>query len=61
VTGTTAKCGSDEGRCVAGTSTCTAGFWGACVGYVGPIAEICGNLIDENCNGIADDPGVCPF
>ncbi|MBA4337206.1 hypothetical protein C0416_05570 [bacterium] len=61
VSGTTSRCGSDEGECRAGTSTCTGGFWGVCVGYVGPTAEICGNLRDENCNGIADDPGVCPF
>jgi len=60
VDGTTSSCGTDEGACVAGTSTCSHGVWGACVGYTGPAPEVCGNLIDENCNGIADDPGVCP-
>jgi len=29
------------------------------VGYVGPTTEICGNGLDENCNGVSDDPAVC--
>lgn len=57
--GDTMPCGTDQGACEAGTTTCSNGVWGACIGYTGPTAEICGNLIDENCNGIADDPGVC--
>lgn len=57
-------CGSDVGACQAGTSsrTCTAACtweaWSACGGtYVGPTTEICGNGLDDDCNGIADE--VC--
>jgi hypothetical protein len=60
VSGQTQVCGTDEGRCEPGITTCVNGFWGACVGFIGPVAEICGNGIDENCNGVADE-APCPF
>jgi hypothetical protein len=61
----TRACGTDVGRCVAGTQTCGAGAWGACTG-VGPVAETCNNL-DDDCDGIVDgiispcgsDVGAC--
>ncbi|MFN8283198.1 MAG: putative metal-binding motif-containing protein [Chitinophagales bacterium] len=40
------------GRCRSGTQNCSAGLWGTCVGEVLPIAEIIGNGIDDNCDGI---------
>jgi hypothetical protein len=43
--------------CQAGQRTCNAagtGF-GPCVGFVTPIAEICANNVDDDCNGVADD------
>jgi len=41
------------GRCRSGTQTCTAGAWSVtCAGQVLPIAEIIGNGIDDNCDGI---------
>jgi hypothetical protein len=43
------------GPCHGGTQTCAAGSYGACTGQVLPIAEICGNGIDDNCNGTVDD------
>jgi hypothetical protein len=43
------------GVCVAGTQSCTAGMWGTCAGEVTPIPEICGDELDNNCNGIVDD------
>ncbi len=46
------------GRCRDGVSTCSGGAYGNCVGQIGPIAEVCGNSIDEACNGNADE--VCP-
>jgi MYXO-CTERM domain-containing protein len=41
-------------QCKQGTKTC-----GACVGFVGPSAELCDGL-DNNCNGVVDDgiPGL---
>jgi len=44
------------GTCTAGTQTCTNdGLWGACEGQVLPGSEICGNSLDDNCNGTADE------
>lgn len=42
------------GVCKAGTSTCTDGQWGACMGEVGPGKEEC-NGTDDDCNGQVDD------
>jgi hypothetical protein len=39
------------GICHGGTQVCTSGAFGSCVGQVTPIAEICGNSVDDNCNG----------
>jgi hypothetical protein len=54
--GTTRPCpgGTNEGECVAGTQTCAAGAWGACIGGVGPVADTC-NSRDDDCNGMPDD------
>ena len=45
------------GACKAGTQTCKAdgSGWGACTSQVLPKPEICGNNIDDDCNGIVDD------
>jgi hypothetical protein len=43
------------GECKAGTQTCVNGQWGACVGEVLPSAEVCGDNLDENCNGQVDE------
>ena len=42
------------GLCVGGNRSCIGGAYGACVGQVTPVAEIC-NGLDEDCNGTADD------
>jgi hypothetical protein len=47
----------NTGPCKVGSRTCQpdgAGF-GACVGQVLPISEICGNGVDDDCNGAVDD------
>jgi len=49
--GATKSCGSNIGVCKYGTQTCVNGTWGTCVGGVNPTTEICGNNIDEDCNG----------
>jgi hypothetical protein len=43
------------GICRAGTETCSAGSFGACIGQTTPISEICGNGLDDNCNGLVDE------
>ena len=51
------------GVCVGGTQACTAGAWGACVGQVTPSAEVCDDVLDNDCDGLTDgaDPncGIC--
>ncbi|HVV88289.1 MAG TPA: MopE-related protein [Kofleriaceae bacterium] len=44
------------GACTGGTHTCDdSGHWGACEGEVVPHGEICGNNVDDNCNGQVDE------
>jgi hypothetical protein len=56
--GSTKPCGS--GDC-AGTVKCASGVWGSeCEGGKVPSpAEVCGNSVDENCNGETNE-GCCP-
>jgi DNA-binding beta-propeller fold protein YncE len=62
----TGACGVTAGACRAGTrsrlcsASCRWGAWGACGGdYVGPSAEVCGDGIDNNCNGAPDEGCAC--
>jgi hypothetical protein len=41
------------GACHGGTSTCSAGGWGACAGQVMPVNETC-NKVDDDCDGTTD-------
>lgn len=44
------------GPCAAGNQTCGGdGQWKPCVDEVVPKAEVCGNGVDENCNGTPDE------
>jgi hypothetical protein len=46
----------DVGPCRGGTRTCLpSGNWGECAGQVVPTLEVCGNGLDENCSGEADE------
>ncbi len=47
------------GLCTAGVQNCTSGAWGACIGEQRPQAEICGNGVDEDCNGLAPPCPEC--
>ncbi|MEZ4293912.1 MAG: hypothetical protein R3B70_02965 [Polyangiaceae bacterium] len=49
------------GACTGGMKTCNAQgtAYGACTGEVLPVAEVCGNFVDENCNGQANEG--CPL
>jgi hypothetical protein len=51
----TRPCGSNVGACEAGTRTCANNVWGECVSGVEPVAEICDNGIDDDCNGLTDE------
>lgn len=41
------------GLCAGGTRGCDGGTWGACEGEVVPSPEECGDLVDEDCDGVA--------
>jgi hypothetical protein len=51
----TRPCGTDQGECVAGLETCSAWAWGACVGATGPVTEVCGDGLDNDCDGVVDN------
>ncbi len=42
------------GECLAGEQTCSAGTWGSCIGEIIPVAEICDDSIDNDCDGKND-------
>jgi putative metal-binding protein len=45
------------GACHAGTQVCQANgpSWGPCTGEVVPVTEVCGNLGDDDCDGVVDE------
>ncbi len=49
------QCGIDTGACEKGTETCIGGRWSACEGSISPKDEVCGNSLDDNCNGLTDE------
>ena len=63
----TQACGSTVGACKAGTQsrTCTESClwpaWSGCggAGYVPPSAEVCGDGVDNDCNGATDEGCAC--
>ncbi|HEY6008592.1 MAG TPA: MopE-related protein, partial [Geobacteraceae bacterium] len=57
--GETRSCGSATGACRQGIETCSWGLWsGTCSGAVLPIPEICGNGVDDDCDGVIDFPNL---
>ncbi len=53
--GLTVVCGSDEGACETGVSTCRAGEWSDCEDGVEPVTELCGDEEDNDCDGEVDE------
>ena len=52
----TRQCGTtDVGACQFGSQTCQTGIWGDCLGAIEPGEEICGDNIDNNCDGQVDE------
>lgn len=67
VEGSTTGCSTGHvGVCLPGTATCTGGVWGECVG-ASPGPELCGNSLDDDCDGDVDEvpcepmPGPAPL
>lgn len=48
-------CGTSVGRCELGTAVCAGGVWVNCTGGVGPVDEVCGNGLDDDCDGETDE------
>jgi len=58
--GETRSCSTGKpGICSAGTQTCSNGNWGTCAQNEQPKTEICGNSIDDDCDGTADEGCTC--
>ena len=58
-------CGSDVGACSTGGQqrtclpSCAWAPWDACTGETAPTAEVCGNAIDDSCDGRTDEGCGC--
>lgn len=59
--GTTRGCAEEFvlAPCTAGTQTCRAGAWSSCEGAVSRTSELCGNGIDDDCDGEVDPDRLC--
>ena len=55
VSGDSKECGSDIEECSKGTQTCINRMWGNCTGDAGTVDEICGNELDDDCDGAIDE------
>ena len=52
--GDTRECGLNVGACRKGTQTCSGSVWGTCIGETKPNKEVCGDGLDNDCNGLTD-------
>jgi len=60
VAGTNQTCGSAVGTCREGLQSCVNGTWVDCSGGIEPFPEICGDLLDNDCDGAVDsDDATC--
>jgi hypothetical protein len=56
--GESRDCGTATGVCELGSQICVTGHWDACKGGILPAEEVCGNSLDDNCDGLTDEK--CP-
>jgi hypothetical protein len=49
------------GACRAGTELCVDGAWGACTGAQTAVAEVCGDNVDNDCNGDINNGCACTY
>ena len=45
--------------CTPGTQTCRTGTWSRCEGAVMPSADVCGDAIDNDCDGLTNEGCTC--
>ncbi|MBK04032.1 MAG: hypothetical protein CL920_37250 [Deltaproteobacteria bacterium] len=50
-----------QGACKSGQQTCTSGSWGTCNGQVQPTTELCGDNVDNDCDGKINEECVETF
>jgi len=48
-----------KGICKKGIQTCQTCIWSPCVGQVIPKQEICADKLDNDCDGLIDEPKNC--
>ncbi|MFQ5647945.1 MAG: hypothetical protein ACE5FW_01800 [Candidatus Aenigmatarchaeota archaeon] len=48
-------CGIDVGVCEHGVQVCSGYKWGPCTGGIEPENEVCGNGLDDDCDGYLDE------
>lgn len=53
------ECGVGVGVCRAGVQVCRGGVWSGCEGGTRPSLEVCSNDLDDDCDGVVDEPSVC--
>ncbi|MBI5391225.1 hypothetical protein HZB02_07080 [Candidatus Woesearchaeota archaeon] len=53
--GSGVDCGTSIGECEEGRQVCINQTWTSCEGALGPTPEVCGDFLDNNCNGLFDE------
>ena len=53
-------CGPTAGICSPGIQVCLTGVWGNCIGGQPPATEVCGDGLDNDCDGKVDEKDECP-